>query len=73
MEKWTKYIIRLFVAIIGLGLLLLSLFLLFIEYERLIFIILESAGKLYKIEEFKSEYLSQTKFQLIKFLIIVST
>ena len=73
MEKWTKYIIRLFVVIIGLGLLLLSLFLLFIEYEKLIFIVLESAGKLYKIEEFKSEYLSQTKFQLIKFLIIVST
>lgn len=73
MEKWTKYIIRAFIIMLGLGLFLLSLFLFFIEYEKLIFIILDRAGKLHKIEEFKSGYLSQTKFQLIKFLLITIT
>lgn len=73
MKKWIKFIIRTFIIILGIGLLSLSLFLFFTEYEKFIFIILDRAGKLHKIEEFKTEYLSKTKFILIKFLLSTIT
>ncbi len=73
MKNQTKYIIRIFTILLGVGLLFVSLFLFFIEYNELVFIILERAGKLHKIEEFKSSYLSHTKFQLIRFVFIVLT
>lgn len=68
-----KYIIRTFTILLGISLLLSSLFLFLTEYEKFIHIILERAGKLDKIEEFKNSYLSETKFFQIKIIFLIIT
>lgn len=73
MNKTVKNIYKIVVLFTSILLLMLSLIILFQTYDNFIFTVLDNAGKLDKIEKFKADYLSKTKFQILRFVIVFFT